>query len=191
MSDMPEVRPHAGASESPAPNQWYALHVRSRHEKVVAAQLEAKQQTVFLPLYQSRNQWRDRWKTVELPLFPGYVFCQIPPGRCSQVIATSGIIDVVRVGGKPAPVPPHEIEAVKLIAESRLAVEPYPSLAIGEAVMIRKGPLAGITGSLMEVRNNLRLVVSVEILCRSVLVHIERSWAVPLTARAAAAPGNR
>lgn len=188
---MPEVRPFEGAFENPGSNPWYALHVRSRHEKTVAAQLEAKQQTVFLPLYESRNRWRDRWKTVELPLFPGYVFCQVPPGYCSQVIATSGVIDVVRVGSEPAAVAPHEIDMIKVVAASRLPVEPYPNLAVGETVVIQSGPLAGVTGTLIEVRNNLRLVVSVEILCRSVQVQIDRGWAVPLKTHAAGAPRGR
>ena len=182
---MPIVELHTMNSFAQT-NRWYALHVRSRHEKSVCAQLEAKDYTVFLPLYEARNRWGDRWKAVDLPLFPGYVFCHFDSVDRSHVVATSGVIDIVRVGSDPAPIENHEIDAIKLVADSRLVVEPYPSLAIGERVVMKSGPLSGITGTLLEVRNNFRLVVSVELLRRSVLVQIDQRWAVPLAVSQAA-----
>jgi len=170
----------------PQTYRWYALHVRSRHEKSVRAQLEAKEYSVFLPLYPARNRWGDRWKTVDLPLFPGYVFCHFDSVDRSPVVATSGVIDIVRIGSDPAPIGSHEIDAIKLVADSHLPVEPYPSLAVGQRVVMQSGPLSGITGTLIEVRNNFRLVVSVQLLQRSVLVQIDQRWAAPLAARKAA-----
>jgi transcription antitermination factor NusG len=159
--------------------QWYALHVRSRHEKTVYSQLEAKQQDVFLPLYTTRNKWGDRWRSVSLPLFPGYIFCRFDPGERYSVVATSGVIDIVRIGSEPAPIEAQEIEAVQRIVASSIPAEPYPNLAQGQKVMLTDGPLVGLTGTLTHIRNGCRLVVSIELLCRSVSVEIERDWVIP------------
>lgn len=160
-------------------NRWYALYVRPRHEKTVCSQLEAKQQESFLPLYRVRNRWADRWKTVCLPLFPGYVFSRFDFAYRSSILATSGVIDVVRLGSEPAPVDTAQIEAIRLIVNSAAFAEPYPHLVRGDCVMMRGGPFNGLSGTLMVVRNRLRLVVSVELLGRSVLVEIDRDWVVP------------
>jgi len=163
---------------------WYALHVRSRHEKSVLAQLEVKECDVFLPLYQSRHRWADRWKTVSLPLFPGYVFCRFDAANRSGVLATSGVIDIVRSGGEPAPIDSSEIEAIQAVLRTPLEVEPYPSLVAGQRITVDGGPLKGLSGTLLEIRNSVRLVISVELLRRSVLVEIEREWASPANAPA-------
>jgi transcription antitermination factor NusG len=160
-------------------NRWYALYVRPRHEKTVFSQLEAKQQESFLPLYRTRNWWADRWKTVSLPLFPGYVFSRFDFARRSSVLATPGVIDVVRLGSEPAPVETAQIEAIRLIVNSGAFIEPYPHLVRGDRVIMRGGPFSGLSGTLMVVRNSLRLVVSVEFLGRSVLVEIDRDRVAP------------
>jgi transcription antitermination factor NusG len=160
-------------------NRWFALYVRPRHEKTVCSQLEAKQQESFLPLYRTRNRWADRWKTVSLPLFPGYVFSRFDFAYRSSILATSGVIDVVRLGSEPAPVETAQIEAIRLIVNSAAFAEPFPRLVRGDRVMMRGGPFNGLSGTLMVVRNSLRLVVSVELLGRSVLVEIDRDWVIP------------
>lgn len=160
-------------------SRWYALHVRSRHEKIVHAQLVARQQEVFLPLYSTTNKWTDRWKTVSLPLFPGYVFCRFDVAARFSILATSGVVDVVKVGPEPAPIQNSEIEALQLIVNSHSAAEPYPQLVTGQSVILTDGPLTGLIGTLASIRNSVRLVVSVELLCRSVLVEIDRDWAAP------------
>ena len=158
--------------------QWYALYVRSRHEKSVYAQLDAKAEEAFLPLYSRKQKWADRWKTVDFPLFPGYVFCRFDTDRRHSVLATSGVIDVVRTGSLPAGIRDRDIEAIQRVVKSPLLTEPFSDLVAGEEVMMSDGPLKGITGTLMEVRKGLRLVVSVELLRRSVLVEIDRDWVV-------------
>jgi transcription antitermination factor NusG len=165
-----------------APERWYALWVRSRHEHTVAAQLDARQYEVFLPLYTARHKWADRWKTVSLPLFPGYVFSRFDVARKSSVLSASGVIDIVRIGGKPAEIAPSEIEAVQTVVKSSLFAEPYPHLVKGQRVTVSGGPLNGVPGTLVEVRNSLRLVVSVELLNRSVSVEVDRDWVIPRAA---------
>ena len=159
---------------------WHALYVRSRHEKSVFAQLEAKCHEVFLPLYTVRHKWADRWKTVSLPLFPGYVFCRFSASNRSSVLTTSGVINLVRGGAEPARIDNSEIEAIQMAVNSRLGTMPYAGLAKGERVVMTGGPLGGLTGTLIGTRRNLRLVLSVELLQRSVLVEIDPDWIAPL-----------
>jgi transcription antitermination factor NusG len=165
------------ATESPR-EAWYALHVRSRQEKVVYAQLDAKRHEAFLPLYSARHRWADRWKTVDLPLFPGYVFCRFDAALRSSVMATTGVIDLVRAGMEPAPIESSEIDAVRAVIASKLAAEPHGSLVAGQSVRLVTGPLTGVTGTLMEIRSNFRFVVSVQMLNRAVSVEIDRDWVV-------------
>jgi transcription antitermination factor NusG len=156
--------------------KWFALHVRSRHEKSVHAQLQAKQQDVFLPLYAAKRKWADRSRVVALPLFPGYVFCRFNLASRYSVLATSGVIDLVRAGAEPSAIENSEIQALQLIVSSRVAAEPHARLVKGQRVVMTRGPLNGLTGTLTSIRNSVRLVVSVELLCRSVLVEIDRDW---------------
>jgi transcription antitermination factor NusG len=158
---------------------WYALRVRPRHESRVYDQLQSKDCDAFLPRYTSRRKWADRWKTLRLPLFPGYVFCQFEPPERMRVLTTPGVIDVVRTGNDPAPVDPIEIDAIRRIESSELTAEPYPSLARGQRVVVIGGPLTGVGGVLVQVRSGYRLVISVELLQRSVQVEIERGLVAP------------
>lgn len=164
------------------PERWYALWVRSRHEQTVVTQLNARQHEVFLPLYTTRHKWADRWKTVSLPLFPGYVFSRFDVARRASVLSTSGVIDIVRIGTEPAEIDPSEIEAVQAVVKSSLFAEPYTQLVKGQRVTVSGGPLNGVPGTLIEVRNSLRLVVSVELLNRSVSVEVDRDWVIPRAA---------
>jgi transcription antitermination factor NusG len=166
-------------------NNWFALQVRSRHEKCVVAQLEAKQHEVFLPVYATRHKWADRWKTVELPLFAGYVFCRFSGVSRSSVMATTGVIDVVRTGRDPAQIEDSVISAIHRVVNSPLMTEPCVGLTLGEPVVLTDGPLAGLHGKLVEIRGSARFVISVELLQRSVLVEIDRVWVSPLRSVAA------
>ncbi len=157
---------------------WFALHVRSRHEKTVQAQLIAKKHEVFLPLYWKRSRTVDRIREVQLPLFPGYLFCRFDPSERTSLISTSGVIDLVRTGPDPAAISTEEIDSIQRIVASQAEVEPYPHLAVGDLVVLTRGSLAGLKGRLINVRNRSRFVVSVELLCRSVMLQTEPEWVV-------------
>lgn len=155
---------------------WFALRVKSRHEKSVASSLQSRDIEKLLPLYISRNSWADRYKNVHLPLFPGYVFSRFDVEKRASVLRTPGVIDLVRFGDKIYPVDPKEMEALQRLAESGLGCEPYAHVEVGERVEIRSGPFFGLTGLVTEVRNAMRLVLSVTLLRRSVLVELDRDW---------------
>jgi len=162
---------------------WFALVVKPRHEKAVDSALRTKGVESFLPLYVARHRWADRNATVKLPLFPGYVFSRFYPGDKSFVLGTPGLFDIVRCGKELAPIPDEEVYALQRVAGCGLAAEPWPDLAVGEHVQMDGGPLVGLVGRVLEIKKSMRLVLSVELLNRSILVEIERDWVRPLASR--------
>jgi transcription antitermination factor NusG len=152
---------------------WYALHTNYQHEKAVARILTQKRFDIFLPLYDVAHRWKDRTKQLSLPLFPCYVFIQGGLDRRLDVLSTPGVLGFVGWSGRAAPIPEEEIEAVLRMMESSLKVEPHPFLKCGDWVRVRSGPLEGIEGILVRKKNLFRLVLSVEMLQKSVAVEVE------------------
>jgi transcription antitermination factor NusG len=159
---------------------WYALHVRPRFEKHVQSQLQEKGYEVFLPISIAKRKWSDRIKTVEVPLFPCYLFCRFDINARLPVLITPGVNCVVGVGKAPHPVAEEEILAVRRVVESGVAAEPYPYLQAGQMVQVESGPLEGLTGAVVRVKGADRLVVSVSLLMRSVSAEIDRNCVTPL-----------
>jgi transcription antitermination factor NusG len=160
---------------------WFALRVRSRAEQVVAASLHSKGYEEFLPMYRVRNRWSDRLRDVDLPLFPGYVFCRFDPARRLPIITTPSVVSVVGLGKIPQPVETAEIEAIQALVKSGLAALPWPYLRAGAAVRIERGALEGLDGILTAVKNEYRVVLSITLLHRSVAVEIDRDWVSPIS----------
>jgi len=161
-------------------NRWFALRVKPRFEKTVATMARNKGYQEFLPLYQCRRRWSDRFQSVELPLFPGYIFCQLNPEFRLPLLTIPGALHFIGIGRVPAPIDDEEIAALQTAMRSGLWAEPWPFLNVGQRVRLEEGPLAGLEGLLIEVRKKQRLIVSVTLLKRSVAVEIERDWVRPL-----------
>ena len=160
---------------------WYAIRVRSKFERVASASLSGKGYEEFLPLYHSVRPWSDRSKKLELPLFPGYLFCRFDvEGRLLPILTTPGVVSIVGAGRTPLSIPDREIEDLQTIIRSRLQAEPWPHLAAGARVMVETGPLAGIEGITLNVNKRHRLVVSIGLLQRSVAVELDRACVRPL-----------
>jgi len=160
--------------------RWFALRVKSRCEKAVAMMAQNKGFEEFLPLYQSRHRWSDRLKLVELPLFPGYLFCRLDPHNRLPLLTIPGVLHFVGIGKTPVPIEDAEIAAIQTAIRSGLLTEPWPYLEVGQRVRLDDGPLAGLEGILVGTSKQQRVVVSVTLLKRSVAVAIERRWATPL-----------
>jgi transcription antitermination factor NusG len=154
---------------------WHAIYTRHQHEKTVAEILSGKGFEVFFPVYAALHRWKDRTKTVSLPLFPSYVFIRGGLDRRLQILTTPGICEIVNVAGQAAVIPEAEIEDVRRMVESFLHAEPHPFLKCGDRVRIKAGPLAGIEGILVRKKSQMRLVLSVELLAKSVAVEIDAS----------------
>ena len=162
------------------PKRWFALRVKSRAEKMVATIARNKGFEEFLPAYQRPNKWSDRTKIVEMPLFPGYVFCKLRPEHRLPLLTIPGVLHFVGIGKIPVPIEESEITAIRRAMESGLNTQPWPFLEAGQQVRLDGGPLSGLEGVLIEAKNDQRLIISVTLLKRSVAVAIERHWVTPL-----------
>jgi len=154
---------------------WYALYTRHQYEKIVADLLTRKGFETFLPLYSVSRRWKDRNKILSLPLYPSYVFLQGGLDRRLQILTTPGVAGVVSFAERPGIIPHTEIEAIRRVIANRLNVEPAPFLKFGDRVRVKSGPLEGIEGILVRKKNLYRLVLSVELLEKSVSVEIDAS----------------
>jgi transcription antitermination factor NusG len=151
---------------------WFAVQVAPRSEQRVVQHLEYKGYEAFLPTYRSKRRWKDRIKVLELPLFPNYVFCRTLSGSTGMVLTIPGAIRMVGIAGRPSVIPDDEIEAIQRISSSGRPAAPHPYICAGKKVLIAAGPLAGIVGILSQIRNDFRLLVTVELLMRSISVEL-------------------
>ena len=155
------------------PLEWYALVVKPNHEKAVFDHLSVSGMKAVLPLCRSRRRWSDRIKEITVPLFPGYVFCRFSFRSRVRVLRVPGVRSVVSAGLKPAPIPAQEIEAIEAVVGSGLPVKPWPFLKVGQRVVVKAGPLRGVEGILVEFRKTWHVIVSVELLQRSVAAEVD------------------
>ena len=158
---------------------WYALKVRARSESMVGAYLSHKGYECFCPMYKLRRQWSDRVKTVQHPLFPGYVFCRFALNTRLPILTTPGVNIIVGCG-KPEPISETEIETIRTLVKSGLSYQPCPYLTVGQLVQVEHGSMNGVIGLVTDVRNQFRLIISVDLLMRSVSVDIDRTWVKPI-----------
>ena len=160
---------------------WCAVCVRPRWEKLVAEALAAKEYEQLLPLYRKRSQWADRVKEIELPLFPGYVFCRADFSSGPPLVTTPGVLGLLRFGDTLARISESEIAGMRAIMASGLPAGPWPYLSGGQRVRIDSGSLRGFEGILLQIKNEFRIVLTVEALGRSVSVEIDRASITPLS----------
>jgi len=155
---------------------WYALQVRSRYEMGVARHLRGMGYEEFLPLYECRKRWSDRIKEMQVPLFPGYLFCRFDLQDRLPILKTPGVIQVVGYNRQPIPVDEDEIKSIQTVVSSGIPNQPWPFLKVGEKVQIESGPLRGLAGVLVELKGNRRLILSVSLLQRSVAVEMDAAF---------------
>jgi transcription termination/antitermination protein NusG len=153
---------------------WFAVRTKPRHEKKVAADLEAKGITTFLPLQVTLRQWSDRKQTIESPLFASYVFTKVAPERGMRVpvLRTTGVLGFVGSQGMGTPIPDEQIIAVQTILQEHVPFTHYPFLTAGQVVRIQGGSLNGVTGILLAKNGDQSLLLSVELIQRSLAIRV-------------------
>jgi transcription termination/antitermination protein NusG len=163
--------PASDAGES----RWFAAYTSPRHEKHVSRQMQNRGIQNFLPLYKSIRRWKDRRKELDLPVFPGYLFVRMALRERVSVLQVPGVVQLVSFQGRPTPLPDAEIEMLQrqLCQSGRL--QPHPFLTVGRRVRVMNGPMAGIEGILARKKDKFRVVLSIELIQRSVAVEIDLS----------------
>lgn len=152
---------------------WYAIYTIVRHEKSVNAALLEKNIDTFLPIKKVVNRWKDRNKEVHLPLFPGYLFVNSSLENRLKILNTRGVIRILGVNGFPTPVSNKQIEIIKSILDTNLICAPYPYLTEGKEVVVVRGPLEGAIGKIIGRRGEYKLILSVDLIKRSVSVEVD------------------
>lgn len=156
-----------------ADRRWYAAYTCARHEKRVSSQLEERRVDHFLPLYRTVRRWKDRFKPLELALFPGYVFVHIDLCDRLRVLQIPSVVGFVSFGSRPAALDEADIEALRKGLANGVSLEPFPYLQTGRRVHVRSGPLAGSTGIIVQKKNKFRFVLSIDLIQRSVAVEVD------------------
>jgi transcription antitermination factor NusG len=158
--------------DSLEPN-WYTAYTCAHHEKRIAAHLSGRLIEHFLPLYQRARRWKDRTKVIESPLFPSYVFVRIDIKNRLRVLGIPGVVRLVSFNGAPAALPEEQINALRKGLTQNPKAEPCRYFPSGRSVRVKSGPFEGLEGILIRYKGNFRVVLSIELIQRSVSVDVD------------------
>ncbi len=160
---------------------WHAIYTRPRHEKAVAKQLCERHIEAFLPIRGKIHRWKDRKKLVLLPLFPSYVFVRVSLHERLHILQLGGVVRFVCFNGSPAEVPEDELQSLRAAVEAGAQLEPHRYLKVGRRVRVCHGPLLGAEGKLIRRKGGHRLVLSIDLIQRSVAVEVDASDVIPVS----------
>jgi|SRR5271166_1603920 len=182
MNGAQELQSIAGEMPTGKIPRWYAVFTMARHEKKIAWHLGQRDIESFLPLYKAKHRWKNRCTvSLELPLFPNYVFVRIDPQERRRVLSVPSVVSIVSVGREPLPVEDHYITGLRDgLLTSR--IEPHPGLEVGDRVRITRGAMADMVGVLDRQKNPFRVVLSLEMIGRSVAVEVDLADIEPVYA---------
>ena len=174
-----QIEPNAvgeiGPLNSVVPSAWFAVRTRPRHEKVVKNHLDTSGIETFLPLSPQLRSWSDRRKVVEFPLFPGYLFVRTEWSAHARVrvFRAQGVLGFVGSQNEATPIPPHQIDAVRALLRAHIDCRPHEYLTAGQRVRVKDGALRGMEGILIRMAADRSLIVSVDLIHRSVAIRLE------------------
>lgn len=176
---LPPVLNHVAGKDA----SWFAVYTNSRHEKCVAKHFDERQIESFLPLYPKLHHWTKRNSVrLDLPLFPNYIFVHIAPQQRTSVLAVPGVLAMVGRGNIASALPDAEIEALRTGLQLR-RFAPHPYLVAGERVRIQAGPMEGMEGILLRKKNELRVVLTLDLIKRSVALEVDAQDVEPVISR--------
>lgn len=156
---------------------WYALYTKSRHEKFVESQLLDRGIEAFTPKVTFRRKWSDRLKSVEEPFFKSYCFAKFPLKDRIPILSQEGVVTIVHFNNTFVSVHESVINSLRILVENKLQLDPYPYLKVGARVIVKRGPLKGLEGFILEKRSrNTTLVVSVDAIFSSVKCIIDTGY---------------
>jgi transcription antitermination factor NusG len=159
---------------------WYAVYTCANHEKRIAAQFEERSIENFLPLFETVRRWKDRRMQVALPLFPGYIFVRHSLRNRLEILQVPGVVRLVGFNNVAAPLPIEDIETLRNGLKLSSHAEPHPYLTVGRRVRIVHGPFEGLVGILVRRKARLRVVVSIQLIMRSVAMDVDVADVAPI-----------
>jgi transcription antitermination factor NusG len=177
----PQIEEHQQVMRAFVEQSWYAIYTFPNHEKRVAAEIAVRGFEHFLPLFSSIRRWKDRRVSLELPLFPGYVFVRLALRDRLRVLQIPSVLRFVGFGGQPTPLADDEMESLKSVLSRRLRAEPYRFLTVGRRVRVLEGAFEGLEGILVRHRGKLRVVIAIKLIQRSMSVELDTEMIEALT----------
>ena len=157
-------------------HRWYPVYTHPRAEKKACQALLNKGIEVYLPLHRQLKKWSDRKKWVEEPFIKSYLFLHIKEHQQTEVLMTRGISRFIYFSGKIASMPDRQIQQLKLLMASPFELEiTEADLLPGEKIIIKAGPLKGLTGEIVSYRSQKQLALRLENLGYSIVVHVTAS----------------
>lgn len=177
MIDLPGIDQPEGNGVKVSPSTpaaaWYAVYTVVRHEKTVQKTLLRRNVETFLPLREQTMQWKDRKKRIQFPLFPGYLFVNIELKDRWKVLDARGVVRILCERGFPSPVPDYQIESVKQLLDSQLVFDRSPYMTEGTEVVVTSGPLRGVRGNILEIKDQRKLILSIDFIQEALAVIID------------------
>ena len=170
----------ANGKTAAALERWYAVYTRANHERRVADQFAGRGIKNFLPQYESVRRWKDRKVRLQQPLFPGYLFVHIALQERLRALQVQGVVQLVGFNGSPTPIPQEDIERIREFLGQGWKAEPHPYLQTGKRARVVRGPLMGMEGIVVRRKNRSRLVLSLELIQRSMAIEMDEGDLVPL-----------
>ena len=170
----------AGGYPAYAEPRWYASYTCANHEKRIAAQFNERSIENFLPLYETVRRWKDRRVRIALPLFPGYIFVRHSLRNRLEILQVPGVVRLVGFNNVAAPLPVEDIETLRSGLNRPSGAEPHPYLTVGRRVRIVHGPFEGLAEILVRRKGRLRVVVSIELIMRSVAMDVDVADVAPI-----------
>jgi transcription antitermination factor NusG len=178
---LAEIGPVADAPGDNSGKRWFAVFTVPRNEKSTARQLHLREIESFVPTYEVVRLWKNRQRVrVVQPLFPCYLFVRIGRPERSRVLASPGVLRIVGNSREPLPVPDATIEFLRSDFWAN-KLEPYREMIVGERVRIRSGAMEGLEGVLVRKNNNLRFVLSVDLINQHAAVEIDADRLEPVS----------
>ena len=162
--------------------KWQVIYVHARHEKRIDSEMRDMQIESFLPMKKELHEWSDRKKWIEVPLFSSYVFVNITPDERGRVYLLNGFVKFVSSNGKPSIVPEWQIDGIRKFMNfypDRMDV--LESDYIGMEGIIIAGPLAGMHGKIMDVKNQKCFAMKIDGIEKVLSVTIPASYFKPLS----------
>jgi transcription antitermination factor NusG len=167
--------------------RWYVLFVRSNQERMVACHLQTREVEHYLPCYSSVRQWKDRRVSLEVPLFPGYVFVHMRLVDRLRALSIPSVVSLVGPRDEPSAISEEEIGLVKLgVAHGN--AQPHPYLREGDRMIITSGVMAGMEGVLLRRQNGSRMVIALDSIGKAFVVEVDSALLAPVAASHATRP---
>lgn len=171
---------HAEPVSAASQSRWYAVYTCAKHEKHVAKQFVGRGVEHFLPQYESVRRWKDRKVRLQQPLFPGYLFVHMALQERLRALQVPGVVRLVGFNGNPTPIPQEDIERIREFLGQGWKAEPHPYLQTGKRARVVRGPLMGMEGIVVRRKNRNRLVLSFDLIQRSMAIEMDEGDLVPV-----------